>query len=44
MWAVGEGGFKLNLFGLNKFPKFRRSAKVHMNAKGYTKEKQHKHI
>jgi hypothetical protein len=20
MWAVGEGGFKLNLFGLGKFP------------------------
>src|SRR6267154_779520 len=31
MWAVGEGGFKFQLFGLYKFPKFLQSAKVHMN-------------
>jgi len=27
--AVGEGGFKLHLFGLGEFPKFPRSAKFH---------------
>jgi len=28
-WAVGEGRFKLHLFGLGEFPKFPQSAKFH---------------